>query len=258
MQYQTVDKEYLQRMEFYATHLHSEQLRKAQKFPKAKNTTLIAVLNTSILPTNVKCVSSHSNLEGETRVSYIKGVKYILIELDKFHKKIEQLETVQDNWIFAMKNSYKLEEIPEGAPREVKEAYEVLEKFNWSEEECREYVKRKLVIMDYWNSVKTAEKRGVDKGIPIGEKRGILIGEKKGQHELLLKLIRYKFGDISAKDSSMIESLDTDQTLALSKAILEAQSFQELIQIGGCGNNMSRTSPIRTSPRKRLRQEISV
>jgi hypothetical protein len=74
----------------------------------------------------------------------------------------------------------------------------------------------------------------------------------------LLKLIRYKFGDISAKDFSMIGRLNTEKISALREGIFQAEALQELIQIGGCGNNMKKTSPLRDSPRKRTRLEITV
>jgi hypothetical protein len=146
-----------------------------------------------------------------------------------------------------MKESTRLNDVPKNAPKEVEKAYEQLERYKWTRAQSLAYERARLAEMDEYNSNKTAERKGILIGEKIGEKKG----REEGRHELLLELIRYKFGDISAKDSSMIKQLNAEQ-------ILEAKTLKELIQTGGCGNNMSKTSPTRISPRKRLRTEITV
>jgi hypothetical protein len=75
--------------------------------------------------------------------------------------------------------------------------------------------------MNDWNSRRTAN----NEGILIAEEGSI----KKSQHDFLLELIHYKFGDIPVKVSSIIKQMNYEQIFALRKGIFEAKTLQELV-----------------------------
>jgi predicted transposase/invertase (TIGR01784 family) len=186
----------------------------------------------------------------ETRGRTITVYEVHTIELLKFRKTQNQLDCKMDFWVYYLKNidKHNIENPPQAFKKHpvLLAACLTLKGIYLNENDMKTY-KKELKEMDNLKNMLKANR-----------KKCLQEGELKGQHELLLKQIRYKFGNISAKDASMIERLTHEQILALSEAIFEAQSFQELLQIGGCGNNMSRTSPTRISPRKRVRTEIAV
>ena len=75
----------------------------------------------------------------------IKDVEFNFIELPKFTKTIDQLETNIDQWTYFIKNAENLKVIPDNVTDEgLKEAYEQANKQNWTREELDEYEKASM------------------------------------------------------------------------------------------------------------------
>ena len=52
--------------------------------------------------------------------------RYALVELPKFTKTLAELKTPEDYWIYLLKESHFMHEVPEQAPAEIKEALTIL------------------------------------------------------------------------------------------------------------------------------------
>ncbi|HQS83818.1 MAG: hypothetical protein B7Y25_02605 [Alphaproteobacteria bacterium 16-39-46] len=148
---------YIQRVQYYISHLYSNQLRNKENYLELKPITLLSVLNHSIFPSQINYLSFHENIEKETKQSYLNDMSYAFIELPKFNKKEKELETVEDYWIYTMKEATHLKEAPKDAPEEVKRAYEILEKHTWTPQECLDYEKSKIALMDDLDAIMTAK-----------------------------------------------------------------------------------------------------
>ena len=160
---------YMQRVQYYISHLYSNQLKNKENYLELKPITLLSVLNHSIFPSQINYLSFHENIEKETRQSYLNDMSYAFIELPKFNKKEEELETVEDYWIYTMKEATHLKEAPKDAPEEVKRAYEILEKHTWTLQECLDYEKSKIALMDDLDAIITAKEEGEAIGIEKGD-----------------------------------------------------------------------------------------
>jgi predicted transposase/invertase (TIGR01784 family) len=161
------------------------QLEYAGNYLNLKPVTMLSILNNAIFPHEVNYLSYHHNIEKETQVSYLDDINYVFIELPKFNKKQEDLETVEDYWIFTLKEGYHLTEVPEHAPEEVKRAYGILEKHTWTRAERLAYEQAKIGLMDDEEAIRTAkiegEQIGLEKGEQIGLEKGEQIGLEKGE-----------------------------------------------------------------------------
>ena len=74
-------------------------------------------------------------------------------------------------------------------------------------------------------------KQGEERGKIEGEKRGEIKGTIKGKQDLLLKLLRRKFG-LSSSDEKMIRSVTDEVKLdAAAEAVLDAKSKDEVLKI---------------------------
>ena len=100
-----------------------------------------------------------SNFEWEKYQSYI--------ELKKFKKELSQLDTILDKWVYFINNADDLTMIPAEYEtlEEFKEAFIVANQINWNKEEIEVYDYVKRNEMDEINALKTAEEKGVVKGI---------------------------------------------------------------------------------------------
>lgn len=69
------------------------------------------------------------------------------------------------------------------------------------------------------------ERRGIERGQEIGQKigeeRGRKIGKEKGQKELLLQLLKWKFGALERGVVAQIEQLPATRLNRLAKALLK-------------------------------------
>ena len=73
----------------------------------------------------------------------------------------------------------------------------------------------------------------IKQGKQEGEKRGEIKGTIKGKQDLLLRLLRRKFG-LSSSDEKMIRSVTDEVKLdAAAEAVLDAKSKDEVLEILG-------------------------
>ena len=161
---------YLQRAQYYVSHVYAGQLGEGKDYIDLKRVTLLSVLNHNIFPPNLNYLSFHENIELETKDSYLNDMSYVFIELPKFTKPLGELKTPEDYWIFTMKEATHLQEAPADAPEEVKKAYQILERHTWTRQERLAYEKARMALLDDRNTIATARKEGKEEGKEEGRK----------------------------------------------------------------------------------------
>ena len=97
----------------------------------------------------------------DNHVFYDK-LTFIYLEMPKFTKTEDELETLFDKWMFVLHNLYRLLERPKALQDRVfKKLFEQAEIARYSETERRQYEESKKVFWDNYSVLKTAEKKGV-------------------------------------------------------------------------------------------------
>lgn len=121
-----------------------------------------------------------SDIESQ-KVFYDK-LTFIYLEMPKFNKTIDQLETRFDKWLYVIKNLNKLDRIPEKLRERIFEkVFELAEIAKFSPEEVQAYEDSLKVYRDIKNSIDTAREEG--------EKEGIIKGKIEAKIELLHMLL---------------------------------------------------------------------
>lgn len=122
-------------------------------------------------------------LKDQTGEVFYDKLKFIYIELPKFKKTTEELETHFDKWLYVFTHLSKLENIPEKLQEKVfKKLFKVAEIAKYSAAEKHAYQKSLKYYRDINNIVNTA--------IQEGEKRGKRIGIEQGIEQGIMGLIR--------------------------------------------------------------------
>ena len=104
-------------------------------------------------------------------------LEFIYVEIAKFNKSLEELETLYDKWLYALKNLYKLTQRPkELCDKVFDRLFEEAEIAKFTPQELREYEASKIAYRDIKNSVDTAKREGIAEGMEKGMKKGM---EKK-------------------------------------------------------------------------------
>ena len=121
------------------------------------------------------------------KVFYDK-LEFIYVEIAKFNKTLEELETLYDKWLYALKNLYKLTQRPkELCDKVFDRLFEEAEIAKFTPQEVREYEASKKAYRDIKNSIDTAKNQGKEEGlaegIEIGKKEVRKEGRKEGRIE---------------------------------------------------------------------------
>ena len=117
------------------------------------------------------------------KVFYDK-LEYIYVEISKFNKSLEELDTLYEKWLYALKNLYKLTQRPkELCDKVFDRLFEEAEIAKFTPQEMREYETSKMAYRDIKNSVDTAKREGIAEGKEIGMKEGMEKGMEKGRAE---------------------------------------------------------------------------
>ena len=118
-----------------------------------------------------------------TKVFYDK-LEYIYVEISKFNKPLEELDTLYEKWLYALKNLYKLTQRPkELCDKVFDRLFEEAEIAKFTPQEMREYETSKMAYRDIKNSVDTAKREGIAEGMEIGMKKGMEKGMAKGMEK---------------------------------------------------------------------------
>jgi len=110
----------------------------------------------------------------ETCKVFYDKLKFVYLEMPKFSKTVEQLETRFDKWLYVLRNLPKIQEIPEALQEQIfMKLFEAAEIAQFNREELRSYENSLKYYRDLKNSMDTARDEGKAEGITAGMAIGI-------------------------------------------------------------------------------------
>lgn len=144
-------------------------------------------------------ISRFRLIERDRFIEYSDDVELIFVELPKFTVELQDLHTVQDKWIYFVKNAGSLAYIPDTLASNpcINEAFNMINEAAMSAEELEIQFKRRDFIILQRGSLMLAESKGLEKGLEKGREEGreegieigIEIGIEKGRQEEQRKII---------------------------------------------------------------------
>jgi predicted transposase/invertase (TIGR01784 family) len=127
------------RVLYYASKSYSAQIERGDQYENLSPTYFIGILDFEVTQ-NPSFINRHKIIDIETNENYIKDIEFNFIELPKFKKQENELESIIDQWVYFIKNAENLLVIPENLKdKGLKFAYEDADKHNWSKEELEAY-----------------------------------------------------------------------------------------------------------------------
>ena len=120
----------------------------------------------------------------DTNKVFYKKLDFIFVEIAKFKKKEDELETLYDKWLYMLKNLYKLENRPKALRDKVFDRlFQEAEIAKFTPEELREYEDSLKAYRDIKNSIETARREGRAEGRAEGMAEGMAEGRAAGRTE---------------------------------------------------------------------------
>jgi len=165
------------RAEFYVSKLLSSQIKAGETYETLKEVIFLGILNFNLFHDKIPYKSEHLMIERNTGEHLLQKQTYVFLELDKFPKKIEDVDNLQgmiEKWTYFFKYAQKMdakswEHLLETAPASMQKAHDELVHSALSEEEVAEYEHVEKYRRDYLSIVNSHERKGKTEGLAEGE-----------------------------------------------------------------------------------------
>ena len=186
------------RAQFYAAKAYANQRLKPDEkhqdldvYAKLKGVIFLAIANFKMFPEDKKWLSKHKILDDISYVNHLKDFHFIFMELPKFNKKIDQLESLNEKWAYFFKHAEHstLEEMDHliGHDIIIKRAFQAIDQASWTEEQLREYEHLNKVRLDNLAVEQQKLKDAKAEGEARGKAEGIIEGKLAIAKKMLLK-----------------------------------------------------------------------
>ena len=148
-------------------------------------------------------------MDTRTKEVFYDKLAYIYLEMPKFRKSVDELDTLFDKWLFALKNLSRLLERPYALQEQVfLHLFEQAEIAKLSPTELHDYRESQKDAWDIYSVVESAEHRG--------EKKGREEGRAEGRNESRLEIARsMKDNGIDANVIASCTGLSLDEIHSL-------------------------------------------
>lgn len=132
-----------------------------------------------------------------THQIFYEKLTYIYLEMPKFQKTEDQLDTMFDKWLYAIKHMASLMDRPAALRDSVfRHLFEAAEIARFNPQERMSYEESLKIYRDWFSVMKTAQikgeaegfERGMQQGMQQGIQQGIQQGMQQGKSETMLKV----------------------------------------------------------------------
>ena len=225
---QVLNVEYFQQRVLYnATKTYSMQLSTGSGYSHLNPVIALTITDFKMFE-NMDTVISHFIFKEKTfLVDYLADqFELVFVELPKFNKELDELETLTDKWKYFMKTAHSLQSVPEelGNVQELNQAFKIASTANLNAQELDELDKREIWIQDQRGSISLATKIALAEGIEQGIEQGI----KQGNLRLITRLLERSVGALSPEIQACINQLSAEQLQSLGEALLDFTTLSDL------------------------------
>ncbi|MBF0342990.1 MAG: Rpn family recombination-promoting nuclease/putative transposase [Nitrospirae bacterium] len=210
-------KGFEKRVLYYTSKAYVGQLEKGDDYPKLNQVIYIGIVDFKIFKGD-NYLTRHLILNTDTFKHELKDFEFNFIELPKFAKGEDDLESIIDKWIHFIKNAYSLDMVPKCADFvELREAYNIANEIAWS--------KKEFEVYEYWQ-IRLQDERGAlensfDEGKIEGRLEGLIEGERKGLIKGIEGMLEIKYGDKGVELTDSVRTLESVEKLELFKELLK-------------------------------------
>ncbi len=111
----------------------------------------------------------------QTNKVFYDKLTFIYLEMPKFNKSIDELETHFDKWLFVLRNLNKLDRIPDKLREQIfEQLFETAEIARFTPDQIRSYEDSLKYYRDLKNSLDTAREEGLQEGMEKGMEKGLV------------------------------------------------------------------------------------
>ena len=198
------------RAQYYAAKTYCSHFGIGKKYHDLRKVVFLAITDYVVFPKKENYKSDHVILDNVSHENDLKDFYFTFVELPKFTKSLQELKTIEDKWYYFLKHadeSKDIERVLSNHP-EIKEAYEILDRYHWTEGELQYYEKLIMSVADAHGMIDAAKTEARQEGRQEGMQEGIKQGHINVAKSMLAK-------GFSVDQVVIATSLSAEEILAL-------------------------------------------
>jgi predicted transposase/invertase (TIGR01784 family) len=176
------------RILYNAAKAYSTQLGVGQDYNLLDPVIALTITDFEMFPEINQLISRFILKEKDFLVDYpIYDIELVFVELPKFDKKVDLLETLADKWLYFLKCARQLDVVPESMNLvpEIKQAFDMANEVNLSPEQIEDMEMQEMFIHDQRNAIKKALNQGRQEGLEEGVEQGKVAAKLEMARKLL-------------------------------------------------------------------------
>ena len=161
------------RVLFNAAKTYALQLEKGQGYRMLKPVIALTITDFKMFPEQEQLISRFIYKEKSKNWNYTENdVELVFVELPKFTKELDELETLSDKWIYFMKYARSLNSVPENLDEipEFHQAFDIASQADLTREELEALERREMFIYDQQGAIALGIEQGLEQGLEQGKR----------------------------------------------------------------------------------------
>ena len=155
------------RVLYNAAKTYASQLQKGQGYRMLKPVIALTITDFEMFENSDRLISRFVYKETTTNIEYTdNNIELVFVELPKFTKKLSQVESLTDKWIYFMKYANMLTQIPQtmDVVPEIHQAFDIANQVNLNPDELEALERQEMFIYDQQGVIIKANREGREEG----------------------------------------------------------------------------------------------
>jgi predicted transposase/invertase (TIGR01784 family) len=206
------------RILYNAAKAYSNQLGVGQDYSLLNPVIALTITDFEMFPEIDQLISRFILKEKDFLMDYpIYDIEMVFVELPKFTKEPQDLETLADKWLYFLKCARQLAVVPESMNLvpEISQAFAIANEINLTPEQIEDMEMQEMFIHDQRNAIKKGIKQGLAEGLAEGKAQGIAEGLAQGIMEGKLEMARQLLDILDDEAISRAAGLSVEEVARL-------------------------------------------
>ncbi|MBW4552757.1 MAG: Rpn family recombination-promoting nuclease/putative transposase [Aphanocapsa sp. GSE-SYN-MK-11-07L] len=201
------------RVLYNAAKAFSIQLGVGEDYTRLNPVIALTITDFEMFADSERIISRYRLKEKDDLTDYSDDIELVFVELPKFTKTLDQLETLVEKWLYFLRSANELEAIPlkmQGVPA-LNHAFTVAQQSKLSRKELEILEKRQMFLHDNRNAILKAKQDGLKEG----QKKGRQEGRQEGERAKTLEIARQLLDVLDVQTISQTTGLTVAEVQAL-------------------------------------------
>ena len=201
------------RVLYNAAKFYATQLNIGSSYTLLNPVIALTIVDFEMFPMSSKVISTFTMRERDEMTSYCDDIELVFIELPKFKKTLETLDSLSDKWIYFLSNANELQSVPSTMDAEpaIQHAFRVAEQSQLSRDELEILERQSMVLNDGINALLYAKQEGA-----------------RPLRSLVSRLLNRQVGKLPIALQSQIDRLSLSQLENLGDTLLDFGAIADL------------------------------